>query len=96
MNDSFRTDVFLRYSPENIVCACIYLSANESQISLPQNPPWFTIFGANEETIKEICVRILHLYSHQTVIINQSYLFVNILYDFNNNNRKAKKNWKNW
>ena len=67
MNDSFRTDIFLRYSPENIVCACIYLSANESQISLPQSPPWFAIFGANEETIKEICVRILHLYSHQTV-----------------------------
>lgn len=65
MNDSLRTDIFLRYSPENIVCACIYLSARELKISLPQSPPWFTIFGADEESIKEICVRILHIYSHQ-------------------------------
>lgn len=66
MNDSLRTDIFLRYTPENIVCACIYLAARELKISLPQSPPWFTIFGADEESIKEICVRILHLYAHKT------------------------------
>lgn len=69
MNDSLRTDIFLRYKPENIVCACIYLSARELKIPLPQSPPWFTIFGADEEAIKEICVRIVHLYSHKTVSI---------------------------
>ena len=68
MNDSLRTDIFLRYSQENIVCACIYLSARELQIALPQNPSWYVIFGADEPTIKEICVRILHLYTHKTVI----------------------------
>jgi len=67
MNDSLRTDIFLRYSPENIVCACIYLAARELQISLPQSPPWFTIFGADEASIRAICVRILHIYAHQTV-----------------------------
>ena len=67
MNDSLRTDIFLRYKPENIVCACIYLSARELKIPLPQSPPWFLIFGADEDTIKEICVRIVHLYSHKTV-----------------------------
>lgn len=66
MNDSLRTDIFLRYTPENIVCACIYLAARELKIPLPQSPPWFTIFGADEESLKEICVRILHLYSHKT------------------------------
>lgn len=67
MNDSLRTDIFLRYTPENIVCACIYLSARELGIPLPENPPWYTIFDADEETIKAICVRILHLYSYKPV-----------------------------
>ncbi len=67
MNDSLRTDIFLRYSPENIVCACIYLAARELKISLPQSPPWFMIFGADEESMKAICIRILHIYAHKTV-----------------------------
>ena len=67
MNDSLRTDIFLRYSPENIVCACIYLSARELNIPLPQQPPWYTIFGADEESLKAISIRILHLYTHKTV-----------------------------
>ena len=66
MNDSLHTDIFLRYSPENIVCACIYLSARELQISLPEEPiKWFTIFGADEQSIKDICIRIMHLYTHK-------------------------------
>lgn len=64
MNDALRTDVFLRYSAENIACACIYLSARELQIALPDNPAWFLIFGADETSIRGICVRILHLYTH--------------------------------
>ena len=67
MNDSLRTDIFLRYTPQNIACACIYLSARELKISLPENPAWYIMFGADEETIKAICVRILHLYTHQVV-----------------------------
>lgn len=29
MNDSFRTNVFVRYHPETIGCACIFLSARQ-------------------------------------------------------------------
>lgn len=65
MNDALRTDVFLRYSAEKIACACIYLSARELQIPLPESPPWYVIFGADEQSIKAICVRILHLYTHE-------------------------------
>lgn len=32
MNDSLRTDVFLRYPPETIACACVQLSANLLQV----------------------------------------------------------------
>ena len=34
MNDSLRTDVFLRYSAETVACACIYLSARALQVSI--------------------------------------------------------------
>lgn len=34
MNDSLRTDVFLRWLPETIACACIYLSANLLRVSI--------------------------------------------------------------
>lgn len=34
MNDSLRTEVFVRYDPETIACACIYLSARLLQVSV--------------------------------------------------------------
>ncbi|XP_036319510.1 cyclin-L1 [Rhagoletis pomonella] len=62
MNDSLRTDVFMRYQPETIACACIYLSARKLGISLPNNPPWFGIFRVSEDHIVDICYRITELY----------------------------------
>ncbi|XP_058017094.1 cyclin-L2 isoform X2 [Ahaetulla prasina] len=63
MNDSLRTDVFMRYQPETIACACIYLAARTLQIPLPNRPHWFLLFGASEEEIQEVCLRILKLYT---------------------------------
>lgn len=34
MNDSFRTDVFVRFHPETIACACIYLAARQLQVGI--------------------------------------------------------------
>ncbi|XP_015671526.1 cyclin-L1-like [Protobothrops mucrosquamatus] len=67
MNDSLRTDVFLRYQPETIACACIYLAARTLQIPLPNRPHWFLLFGAIEEEIQEICLKILKLYTVKKV-----------------------------
>lgn len=33
MNDSLRTDVFVRFPPESIACACIYLAARTLEVS---------------------------------------------------------------
>lgn len=33
MNDSLRTNVFVRFQPETIACACIYLAARALQVS---------------------------------------------------------------
>ena len=67
MNDSFRTNAFVRYPPETIACACIYLAARALQIVLPKSPPWFQIFGATEEEIQDICLSILRLYARPKV-----------------------------
>ncbi|KAG7283296.1 hypothetical protein CRUP_005038 [Coryphaenoides rupestris] len=67
MNDSLRTDIFLRFSAETVACACIYLSSRALQIPLPDQPAWFLLFGAAEEDLREICRRILRLYSLPTV-----------------------------
>lgn len=67
MNDSLRTDVFLRFSAETVACACIYLSARFLQIPLPVEPPWFLLFGPTEEDLRDVCTRILHLYALPSV-----------------------------
>ncbi|XP_053137173.1 cyclin-L2 isoform X2 [Hemicordylus capensis] len=67
MNDSLRTDVFVRYHPESIACACIYLAARTLEIPLPNHPHWFLLFGATEAEIQEICIKILQLYTRKKV-----------------------------
>ena len=32
MNDSFRANMFVSYSPETIACACIYLAARKLKV----------------------------------------------------------------
>ncbi|CAF3680567.1 unnamed protein product [Rotaria socialis] len=65
MNDSLRTDIFLRFTPETIACACIDLAARTLQIALPKNPPWYIIFGAKHDEIHFIMIAILRLYNHR-------------------------------
>ncbi|KAG8434355.1 hypothetical protein GDO86_012654 [Hymenochirus boettgeri] len=65
MNDSLRTDVFVRFNPETIACACIYLAARTLEIALPNRPHWFLLFGTSEEDVKEICLQILRLYTRK-------------------------------
>ncbi|XP_038218285.1 cyclin-L1 [Zerene cesonia] len=67
MNDALRTDVFMRFPPETIACACIYLTARKIGLPLPNNPHWFLLFKVTEEEIRDICVRILQLYKRPKV-----------------------------
>lgn len=70
MNDSLRTDVFVRYQPETVACACIYLTARKLKLPLPKNPAWYTLFGATEEEIRNICIKILKLYNRTKVNVD--------------------------
>lgn len=67
MNDSLRTDVFVRYQPEMIACACIYLTARKLKLPLPKNPSWYSLFGVTEGDIRDVCFRILKLYNRAKV-----------------------------
>jgi len=62
MNDSLRTDGFVRYQPETIACACIYLSARKLGIPLPKKPAWYDVLGVEEDDIRDCCYRIICLY----------------------------------
>lgn len=65
MNDGLRTDIFLRYKPETIACACIHLAARtiENPVVLPKTPfPWFELFDASDRDILAICQILLQLY----------------------------------
>lgn len=67
MNDALRTDVFMRFPPETIACACIYLTARKIGLPLPNNPHWFLLFKVSEEDIREVSMRILQLYKRSKV-----------------------------
>ncbi|KAK7501860.1 hypothetical protein BaRGS_00006946 [Batillaria attramentaria] len=63
MNDSLRTDVLVRYQPEAVACACIFLAARRLQVPLPSNPPWYELFRVDRLDIEAICMALLHLYA---------------------------------
>ena len=65
MNDSLRTTVFVKHSPETIACACIYLAARVLRMPLPNQPHWFYLFNATEEEIQKIALSILQVYQHK-------------------------------
>ncbi|KAI8034266.1 cyclin-L1 [Drosophila gunungcola] len=71
MNDSLRTDVFMRYTPEAIACACIYLSARKLNIPLPSSPPWFGIFRVPMADITDICYRVMELYTRSKPVVEK-------------------------
>jgi len=62
MNDSLRSDVFMRYTPDQIGCACIWLSARIKKICLPENPPWHELLDCSREQCEEISKTILNFY----------------------------------
>lgn len=82
MNDSLRTDVFVRYQPETVACACIYLTARKLKIAMPRSPPWFSVFKVEEKDIQDICSRILQLYARTKVSFNKISFYLNINHFF--------------
>lgn len=67
MNDALRTDVFVRYSPETIACACIWLAARLLKVPLPEQPSWYLVLRVKQEHIEDVAASILRLYTRKKV-----------------------------
>jgi hypothetical protein len=67
MNDALRSDVFMRFNPETVACACIFLSARRLGICLPKQPNWFSLFKVTEKDIVHVCKKVLRLYTRPKV-----------------------------
>ena len=65
INDSLRTDVCMRYEPETICCAGLWMGARVLGIKLPSaaSPPWWELFDAKKEDMDAVCARVAALYS---------------------------------
>ncbi|KAJ1898479.1 hypothetical protein LPJ66_002715 [Kickxella alabastrina] len=64
LNDLLRTPVYVCFQPETIACGAIYLAAHESQVRLPESPPWWVIFDANGEDVVQVAKAIQAMYLH--------------------------------
>uniref|UniRef100_A0A1I7UBU3 CYCLIN domain-containing protein n=1 Tax=Caenorhabditis tropicalis TaxID=1561998 RepID=A0A1I7UBU3_9PELO len=68
MNDGLRTDIFMRYKPETIACACIFLAARtvEDPLALPSSPfHWFEAFDASDRDVEAIALQLVNLYARR-------------------------------
>lgn len=95
MNDSLRTDVFVRYNPESIACACIYLTARKINLPLPNNPSWYGVFNVNEDDILDISYKIMDLYRRpkpNAEALEQVVDKLKKVYDENRNKNKTGQN----
>ncbi|RCN42500.1 Cyclin protein [Ancylostoma caninum] len=78
MNDGLRTDMFVRYSPETIACACIFLAARtvQPQVPLPDKPRnWYELFDASDTDVHTIATMLLNMYSNQKASFNSFFSF---------------------
>ena len=61
INDSQRTNVCIKFAPEVICCAAIWMAARVLQLVLP--PKWWELFDAAKEDMDAVCEQVLALYS---------------------------------
>ncbi|XP_062198957.1 cyclin-L1-1 [Phragmites australis] len=62
-NDSLRTTLCVRFKSEVVACGVVYAAARRHLVPLPEDPPWWTVFDADEAGIQEVCRVLAHLYS---------------------------------
>jgi len=60
---SLRTTLCVRFKSEVVACGVVYAAARRFQIALPENPPWWLVFDADQNGIEEVCRVLAHLYT---------------------------------
>jgi hypothetical protein len=67
MNDSMRTLACVRYRPEVIASAAIFMAAEKLGIAMHEEPtPWWTLFDANLDEMEHVCWMLTRLYENPT------------------------------
>ena len=62
-NDSLRTTLCVRVRSVVVACGCIFLASRRLGIAMPENPPWWTLFGVEMSDMDIVCREILRLYT---------------------------------
>lgn len=65
LNDSMRTVLCCEYQPHEIASASIYLAARKLGVKFPQEPPWWTVFDTEQDTLRRIAGTIVALYTRR-------------------------------
>jgi len=52
----------MKFTPDQIGCACIWLAARQKKICLPKSPHWYELFNIKTEEMETIATTILELY----------------------------------
>ncbi|KAJ1267202.1 hypothetical protein BS78_07G038200 [Paspalum vaginatum] len=60
---NLRTTLCVRFKSEVVACGVVYAAARRHHVPLPEDPPWWTVFDADEAGIQEVCRVLAHLYS---------------------------------
>lgn len=61
MNDSLRTNVFVRFQAETIACACIYLAARALQVGAALTTPHHHYYKPNMSLCLNVCWALLNI-----------------------------------
>ncbi|KAF4320674.1 hypothetical protein BBO99_00001272 [Phytophthora kernoviae] len=67
INDSLRSDLCVRYSAQVIACSAIFLASRYQGVALPENPPWYSLFGVNKQQLYAVSVAIMELYKQEKI-----------------------------
>jgi len=62
LNDSYRLPDIVEIKPCVLACAAIFLSARVQKVKLPDNPPWYEVFGVERQEIRKVAQMMLELY----------------------------------
>ena len=60
-NDSLRIPLCVRYKAEIVACGLLFLAARRRHVPMPENPPWWEVFGVNQNQLLEVTVAIAEL-----------------------------------
>eukprot|EP00494_Astrolonche_serrata_P028446 UN28712 len=63
LNDSYRIPYILEFKPAVVACAAIFLAARVCGTKLPDNPPWWELFGTTYSELHKVAQMMHELYS---------------------------------